>query len=96
MRVTIKKDFLIRTIAGEQVLIGYGEQINFSKMLMLNYTGAHVIEELQKQSAPVPIENLAQNLTDNYNKTTYEEVLSDVKELILYLEKQGVVTVEYQ
>lgn len=96
MRVTIKKDFLIRTIAGEQVLIGHGEQINFSKMLILNYTGAHVIEELQKQSVPVPIENLAQNLTDNYNKTTYEEALSDIKELILYLEEQGVVTVEYQ
>ena len=48
MKAHIKSDFLIRTIANEKVLIGNGEQINFSKMLMLNDTAAFVIEELQK------------------------------------------------
>lgn len=47
MKATIKKDFLVREIAGEKVLIGNGEQINFSKMLVLNDTAAYLIEELQ-------------------------------------------------
>lgn len=46
MKATIKKDFLVREIAGEKVLIGNGEQINFSKMLVLNDTAAYLIEEL--------------------------------------------------
>ena len=47
MKATIKQDFLLHSIANEQILIGAGEQINFSKMLMLNNTAAWIITELQ-------------------------------------------------
>ena len=30
MKATLKPDFLVHDIAGEQILIGGGEQINFS------------------------------------------------------------------
>lgn len=93
MKAHIKSDFLIRTIANEKVLIGNGEQINFSKMLMLNDTAAFVIEELQKQAVPVDVETLAQCLADSY-EVSLPEALADVKTLMTQLESQGVVMLE--
>ena len=93
MKVFIKKDFLIHTIANEKVLIGNGEQINFSKMLVLNDTAAFVIEELQKQDAPIALEELAQSL-HNHFEVEYEVAFSDVKELINQLQEQEVVMTE--
>ena len=90
MKVFIKKDFLIHTIANEKVLIGNGEQINFSKMLVLNDTAAFVIAELQKQDAPIALEELAQSL-HNHFEVEYEVAFSDVKELLYQLQIQEVV-----
>jgi hypothetical protein len=90
MKVFIKKDFLIHTIANEKVLIGNGEQINFSKMLVLNDTAAFVIAELQKQDAPIALEELAQSL-HNHFEVEYEVEFSDVKELINQLQEQEVI-----
>ena len=90
MKVFIKKDFLIHTIANEKVLIGNGEQINFSKMLVLNDTAAFVIEELQKQDAPIALEELAQSL-HNHFEVEYDVAFSDVKELINQLQEQEVI-----
>ena len=92
MNAAIKKDFLIRTIANEKILIGSGEQINFSKMLMLNDTAVFVIEELQKHSAPVACETLAGRLSDVYD-VDYADALADVEELVRHLETLGVVVV---
>lgn len=93
MKVYIKKDFLIHTIANEKVLIGNGEQINFSKMLVLNDTAAFVIAELQKQDTPIAIEELAQGLHEHF-EVEYEIAFSDVKELIYQLQEQEVVVIE--
>ena len=93
MKATIKKDFLVREIAGEKVLIGNGEQINFSKMLVLNDTAAYLIEELQKRGSAVEYETLANCLAGKYD-VEYVRALADVKALIKMLEEQGVVTVE--
>ena len=93
MKVYIKKDFLIHTIANEKVLIGNGEQINFSKMLVLNDTAAFVIEELQKQDAHITLEELAQSLHKHF-EVEYEVACSDVKELIYQLQEQEVVMTE--
>lgn len=90
MKVFIKKDLLIHTIANEKVLIGNGEQINFSKMLVLNDTAAFVIAELQKQDAPIALEELAQSL-HNHFEVEYEVAFSDVKELINQLQEQEVI-----
>ena len=93
MKVSIKKDFLIETIANEKVLIGNGEQINFSRLVILNDTAAFIITELQKQSQAITVESLAQCLVDQY-EVGYEEALSDVMELLQGLERQGVVVLE--
>lgn len=93
MKAFIKKDFLIHTIANEKVLIGNGEQINFSKMLVLNDTAAFVIAELQKQDTPIAIEELAQSLHEHF-EVEYEIAFSDVKELIYQLQEQEVVVIE--
>ena len=93
MKAFIKKDFLIHTIANEKVLIGNGEQINFSKMLVLNDTAAFVIAELQKQDAPIALEELAQSL-HNHFEVEYDVALSDVKELLDQLQEQEVVMIE--
>jgi hypothetical protein len=90
MKVYIKKDFLIHTIANEKVLIGNGEQINFSKMLVLNDTAAFVIAELQKQDAPIALEELAQSLHEHF-EVEYDVAFSDVKELINQLQEQEVI-----
>ena len=93
MKAFIKKDFLIHTIANEKVLIGNGEQINFSKMLVLNDTAAFVIAELQKQDAPIAIEQLAQSLHEHF-EVEYEVAFSDVKELLHQLQEQEVLMIE--
>ena len=93
MKAFIKKDFLIHTIANEKVLIGNGEQINFSKMLVLNDTAAFIIAELQKQDAPIALEELAQSLHEHF-EVEYEIAFSDVKELIYQLQEQEVVVIE--
>lgn len=93
MKATIKDGFLIREIADEKVLIGSGEQINFSKMLVLNDTAAYVVEELQKHHMPIGSDDLARSLSGAY-EVDYAEALADVEELLRNLEAQGVVTVE--
>ena len=90
MKVYIKKDFLIHTIANEKVLIGNGEQINFSKMLVLNDTAAFIIAELQKQKAPIALEELAQSLHEHF-EVEYDVAFSDVKELLDQLQEQEVI-----
>ena len=93
MKVSIKKDFLIETIANEKVLIGNGEQINFSRLVILNDTAAFIITELKHQSQAITVETLAQCLVDQY-EVGYEEALADVMELLQELERQGVVVLE--
>lgn len=93
MKALIKPDFLIQTIANETVLIGSGEQINFSRMLVLNDTAVHVIEQLQQHSSPVSSETLAQSLVESY-QVDFPEALADVEELIRLLAEQGVVVIE--
>ena len=93
MKALIKPDFLIQTIASETVLIGSGEQINFSRMLVLNDTAVHIIEQLQQHSSSVASETLAQSLVDSY-EVDFPEALADVEELLRLLDEQGVVVIE--
>ena len=90
MKATIKKDFLIHTIANEKILIGNGEEINFSRILLLNETAAFVITELQKHEQPVSAEELAESLQATF-EVEYDEALMDVQELLYQLKEQDVV-----
>ena len=93
MKATIKKDFLIHTIANEKILIGNGEEINFSRMLVLNDTAVFVITELQKHEQPISAEELAESLQASF-EVEYAEALTDVKELLYQLKEQDVVIIE--
>ncbi|MBQ5705028.1 MAG: PqqD family protein [Bacteroidaceae bacterium] len=93
MKALIKPDFLIQTIANETVLIGSGEQINFSRMLVLNDTAIHIVEQLQQHFSPVSSETLAQSLVESY-QVDFSEAVADVEELLRLLAEQGVVVIE--
>ena len=94
MKATIKKDFLIHTIANEKIMIGNGEEINFSRILLLNETAAFVITELQKHEQPISAEELAESLQATF-EVEYDEALIDVQELLHQLKEQDVVIIEY-
>ena len=93
MKAAIKKDFLIHTIANEKILIGNGEEINFSRILLLNETAAFVITELQKHEQPISAEELAESLQATF-EVEYDEALIDVQELLYQLKEQDVVIIE--
>ena len=93
MKATIKKDFLIHTIANEKILIGNGKEINFSRILLLNETAAFVITELQKHEQPISAEELAESLQATF-EVEYDEALIDVQELLYQLKEQDVVIIE--
>lgn len=91
MKIYMKPDFLIRDIAGEHILIGAGEQIDFSQMLILNDTATWIIKTLQEN--PMSAEELVQRLTTDY-EVDHTEALNDVNELIHELETLGVVEIK--
>lgn len=90
MKVILKPDFIIHDIAGEKVLIGAGEQVDFSKMLMLNDTAACIITALQKQ--PATVEELAGLLVEGC-EVPLQEAYADVEVLLDKLVRLGVVIV---
>ena len=94
MKAAIKKDFLIHTIANEKILIGNGEEINFSRILLLNETAVFVITELLKHEQPISAEELAESLQATF-EVEYDEALIDVQELLYQLKEQDVVIIEY-
>ena len=90
MKASIKDNFLIRDLAGEKVLISSGEQVNLSKMLIMNDTAAFIIQELQKGSKTS--EDLSKLMTESYD-IDYTEAYQDIEELLKQLEKLNVVTI---
>ncbi len=91
MKASLKPDFILHDIANEKVLIGVGQQIDFSKMLILNDISAWIIIELQKQ--PATSEKLALQLTEIY-EVTQQEAQTDIEKLLQLLEEQGIVIIE--
>ena len=90
MKITIKPDFIIPTIAGEQVLIGMGEEVDFSKMLLLNDTAAYIITALQKKSTTS--EELVKQLIEEYN-VSLQQAHIDIEKLLDRLKQLGVITI---
>lgn len=90
MKAVLKPDFIIHDIASEKVLIGAGEQVDFSKMLMLNDTAACIVAVLQKQ--PATVEELAGLLVEEYEVSS-QEAYADVKVLLDRLVRLGVVSI---
>lgn len=91
MKLTIKEGLLIRSIAGEHVLIDASGEVDFSKMAMLSDTAVSVISALQKE--PLTTEEIVRRLAAEYDVTA-EEAKADVDELLAEMERQGLVAIE--
>ncbi len=77
----IKKGFILRTVCGENVIVGEGlDAINFGRMLCLNETAAWLWKQAQ-QAGDFTAESLAQALCSEY-EVSPEQALNDVKETI--------------
>ena len=77
----IKKGFVLRTVCGENVIVGEGlDAINFGRMLCLNETAAWLWKQAQ-QAGDFTAESLVQALCSEY-EVSPEQALNDVKETI--------------
>ena len=77
----IKKGYRLRTVCGENVIVGEGlDAINFGRMLSLNETAAWLWKQAVEQG-DFTAESLANALCDEY-EVTPDQALADVKETI--------------
>ncbi|MBQ6377302.1 MAG: PqqD family protein [Prevotella sp.] len=77
----IKKDFVLREVCGENVIIGEGlGAIDFGKLLALNGTAAWLWKQAQEMG-DFTIESLADRLCEEY-EVSAEEARQDVAEII--------------
>ena len=77
----IKKGYILRTVCGENVIVGEGlDAINFGRMLCLNETAAWLWKQAVEQG-DFTAESLANALCDEY-EVTPDQALADVKETI--------------
>ena len=77
----IKKGFVLRTVCGENVIVGEGlDAINFGRMLCLNETAAWLWKQALEQG-DFTVQSLATALCNEY-EVTPEQALNDVKETI--------------
>ena len=74
----IKKGFVLRTVCGENVIVGEGlDAINFGRMLCLNETAAWLWKQALEQG-DFTAQSLANALCTEY-EVTPEQALNDVK-----------------
>lgn len=86
----IKKDFVLREVCGESVIMGEGlKAIDFRKLLALNKSAAWLWKEAKAQG-DFTVESLTERLCDEYDVTN-EEARSCVTELLGKLENEGVI-----
>ena len=77
----IKKGFVLRTVCGENVIVGEGlDAINFGRMLCLNETAAWLWKQAIEQG-DFTADTLAAALCNEYDVTP-DQALADVKETI--------------
>lgn len=86
MGVKLKQGFIVREVAGEQVLIPAGMQsVDFTKMLVLNDSALLLVSALMKDIF-LSSEDLTEELLQQYDVEP-EEAKTDVNELLATLEQ---------
>ena len=77
----IKNGYILRTVCGENVIVGEGlDAINFGRMLCLNETAAWLWKQAIEQGN-FTAESLTKVLCDEYDVSP-DQALADVKETI--------------
>ncbi len=85
----IKNTFVLRTVAGSNVVVPTGaDMMDFNGMITLNETGAFLWEKLQNDTS---VAELTQAMLAEYRGITAEEAEADIKEFIQTLEKKGII-----
>ena len=88
--MNIKKGFVLRTVCGQNVIVGEGlDAINFGRMLCLNDTAAWLWRKAL-ESGSFTVESLADALCQEY-EVEQPQALADVKETIDNWKELGVV-----
>ena len=85
----IKDGFILRTICGENIVVGEGlAQVNFNRILSLNESAAYLWQAVTgKEFTPVPLTRL---LLERY-EVTEERADADVETLLKVWTAEGVV-----
>lgn len=84
----IKDGFILRTICGENVVVGEGlAQVNFNKLLSLNASAAWLWEQVEGKDFTV--EDLAALLQEKYDVSA-DVALADSQKLADSWKEQGV------
>lgn len=85
----IKDGFTLRTMLGENIVVGEGlAQVNFNKLITLNETAAFLWKEVSGKEFTK--EDLVQLLLDNY-EVEEEHASADVDKLLDTWRQEGIV-----
>lgn len=85
----IKDGFTLRTMLGENIVVGEGlAQVNFNKLITLNETAAFLWKEVSGKEFTK--EDLVQLLLDNY-EVEEERASADVDKLLDTWRQEGIV-----
>ncbi len=88
--MNIKKGFVLRTVCGENVIVGEGlDAINFGRMLSLNETAAWLWKQALEQG-DFTVQSLSEAICSEYDVTP-DKALDDVKETVENWKQLGVI-----
>lgn len=77
----IASGYLLRTVAGKNIVVSIGEEVNFNGMITLNDTGVFFWNLLQKETTK---DEILQAVLEEYDVTA-EEASRDIDEFITKL-----------
>ena len=85
-----KKGFVLRTVCGENVIVGEGlETVNFGKLISLNESAAYLWKKAG-ELGDFTAQQLADTLLEEY-EVTADQALADVERIIGEWQKVGIV-----
>jgi hypothetical protein len=85
-----KKGFVLRTVCGENVIVGEGlETVNFGKLISLNESAAYLWKKAG-ELGDFTAQQLADSLLEEY-EVTADQALADVERIIGEWQKVGIV-----
>ena len=80
----IKEGYIIRVVAGENVVLPTGDELDLSIMITLNDTGKFLWEQLQEDKSE---EDLLQAVVANYEDVDQEEAKKFISDFVGHLKE---------
>lgn len=81
----LKKGFIMRTIAGKDIVLPSGDELNLNTMITLNETAKFIWKCLEKETTE---DEITQKITAAY-RVSYEDAAGYVKEFINTIREHG-------